>query len=417
MEHLSIEGEKRLAGEISVDGAKNAALPACVTTLLTDEPVTLHNVPHLRDVSTILATISSLGKHVSWPTEDTITITREGPLSAEADPLYVEQMRASFLVLGPLVARLGHAVVPLPGGCTIGPRPVDLHLQGLRRLGATIEERADSVAVRADRLRGTRITLSYPSVGATEQLVTTATLAKGETRIENPATEPEIADLIALLRKMGAQIDVEPTAIRVMGTDRLHEAEHTVIPDRLEAGTYLLAAGITGGDVTVHNVIPNHLHPLLAVLREAGMALTQGPNTITLSSRARPHPVRVTTAPYPGFPTDLQPPLVACCSLARGESLIEETVFQSRFAYVPALNGMGAQIKVAGGTARITGVGTLRGTSVNAPDIRAGAALVLAGLAAQGHTTIGQLDRIDRGYARLEEKLSLLGAQIERVQR
>lgn len=417
MEHLAIEGEKRLAGEISVDGAKNAALPACVATLLTDEPVTLHNVPHLRDVSTILATISSLGKRVSWPTEDTVTITREGPLSAEAEALYVEQMRASFLVLGPLVARLGRAVVPLPGGCTIGPRPVDLHLQGLRRLGATIEERADSVAVRADRLRGTHIALSYPSVGATEQLVTTATLAEGETRIENPATEPEIADLIALLRKMGAQIDVEPTAIRVMGTDRLHAAEHTVIPDRLEAGTYLLAAGITGGEVTVRDVIPDHLHPLLAVLREAGMALSQGPNTVTLSSRARPHPVRVTTAPHPGFPTDLQPPLVACCSLARGESLIEETVFQSRFAYVPALNGMGAQIKVAGGTARITGVGTLHGTSVNAPDIRAGAALVLAGLAAQGHTTIRQLDRIDRGYARLEEKLSLLGARIERVQR
>lgn len=417
MKHLSIDGGKRLSGEITVDGAKNAALPECVASLLTDEPVTLHNVPHLRDVDTILATIASLGKRVSWPTEDTVTITGEGRLSAEAESFYVEQMRASFLVLGPLVARLGRAVVPLPGGCTIGPRPVDLHLQGLRRLGATIEEHEDSVTVRAERLRGARITLSYPSVGATEQLVTTATLADGETRIENPAREPEIADLIALLRKMGAQIDVEATEIRVMGTDRLHAANHTVIPDRLEAGTYLLAAGVTGGEVAVENVIPDHLRSLLDVLKEAGMTLSQKPNTITLSSQARPRSIRVSTAPYPGFPTDLQPPLVALCSVANGESLVEETVFESRFAYVPTLNGMGAQITVVGGSAHITGVDRLRGTSADAPDIRAGAALVLAGLAAQGHTAIGRLDRIDRGYARLEEKLSLLGARIERVQR
>ena len=416
MEHLSIEGGKRLVGEVRIDGAKNAALPACVATLLTDEPVTLHNVPHLRDVNTILATIASLGKHVSSPTEGTVAITGEGPLNEEADAFYVEQMRASFLVLGPLVARLGRAVVPLPGGCTIGPRPVDLHLQGLRQLGATVEEREGSVAVRADRLRGAPIALPYPSVGATEQLVTTATLAKGETRIENPAREPEIADLIALLRKMGARIDVEPTAIHVIGSDRLHTAEHSIIPDRLEAGTYLLAAGMTEGEVTVCGVIPDHLSALLAVLRDAGMTVSKSPNAIAVSSHGRPRPVRVRTAPHPGFPTDLQPPLVACLSLAAGESVVEETVFESRFSYVPALNEMGARIEVVGGAARISGVGTLQGRSVSAPDIRAGAALVLAGLAAQGHTTIDRLDRIDRGYAHLEEKLIKLGARIERIQ-
>ena len=415
MEHLAIEGGSRLTGEVPIEGAKNAALPACVATLLTDDPVTLHDVPKLRDVSTVLATIASLGKRVSW-SKDTIMITSSGPLQAEADAHYVEQMRASFLVLGPLVARLGHAVVPLPGGCTIGPRPVNLHLEGLRQLGARIEERADSVAVSAEQLRGAQINLAYPSVGATEQLLMTATLAKGETRINNPAKEPEIHDLIDLLRKMGAQIDVDQTAIQITGTDRLHAAEHTVIPDRLEAGTYLLAAAITGGEVSVQSVIPDHMRSLLTVLQETGMILSEGANTVTLASRTLPTPVRMATAPYPGFPTDLQPPLVAFLSLGRGESTVEETVFANRFAYVPALNSMRAQIEVTERTARITGVSALQGASVTAPDIRAGAALVLAGLAAQGRTTITQLHHIDRGYTRFEEKLNLLGARIERVQ-
>ncbi len=415
MEHLSIEGGRRLTGEISVEGAKNAALPASVATLLTDDPVTLHRVPQLRDVNTILATITSLGKRVTR-SKDTVTITSGGILRAEAEAHYVKQMRASFLVLGPLVARLGHAAVPLPGGCTIGPRPINLHLQGLRQLGANIEERADSIVVSAERLRGAQIDLAYPSVGATEQLVMTATLAEGETTIENPAKEPEVVDLIDLLRKMGTEIDVKPTAIHVAGTDRLHGAEHTVIPDRLEVGTYLLAAAITGGEVCIHDVIPDHTRSLLTVLQKAGMTLSEGTDAITLANQERPVPLEVATAPYPGFPTDLQPPLVALLSLGKGESLVEETVFQHRFAYVPALNSMGARIEVTGGTARIIGMSALQGAPVNAPDIRAGAALVLAGLAAQGHTTIHQLEHIDRGYARFEKKLSHLGAKIERIQ-
>jgi len=413
MEYLSIKGGRRLTGSINVEGAKNAALPACVATLLTDEPVILHRIPQLRDVSTILATITSLGKRVTRE-GDRVEITHGGALKAEAEARYVKQMRASFLVLGPLLARLGHAVVPLPGGCTIGPRPIDLHVQGLKRLGATIEERVDSVVVSAEQLSGARIDLPYPSVGATEQLVMAATLAKGETWIENPAKEPEVADLIDLLRKMGAQIEVTPTAIRVVGTDSIHGAEHTVIPDRLEAGTYLLAAAITGGEVEVRGVVPKHLRPLLAVLKEAGMMCFEGNDTIVLANTERPHPVRVSTTPHPGFPTDLQPPLVAMLSLARGKSVIEEMVFERRFGYIPSLKRMGAQIVLTDRTATITGVSTLWGAEVDAPDIRAGAALVLAGLAAQGCTTISQLEQIDRGYAKIEVKLSLLGAQIER---
>jgi UDP-N-acetylglucosamine 1-carboxyvinyltransferase len=413
MEHLSIEGGRRLRGEVRVEGAKNAALPACVASLLTDEPLLLHRIPDLRDVTTVLATVSALGKRVDRRGE-TVEITHGGPLAEEAEARYVEQMRASFLVLGPLLARLGRAVVPLPGGCTIGRRPVDFHLAGLQAMGARVEERTDAVALRAERLRGAEIDLPYPSVGATEHLVMTATLAQGETRIKNPAKEPEMADLIDLLRKMGAEIELEPDAIHVWGKDRLRGAEYAIIPDRLEAGTYLLAGAITGGEVGVEGVIPDHLLPFLDVLRETGAVLSQEGDMVHLVASQRPLPVRVATAPYPGFPTDLQPPLVALLSLGHGESHVEERVFDRRFDYVPALNRMGARISVDGLTAAISGVAALNGASVAAPDIRAGAALVLAGLAARGRTTVYQVEKIERGYAAMEKKLSLLGAQIER---
>lgn len=414
MEHLLIEGGRRLQGKVSIDGAKNAALPACVASLLTDDPLVLHRIPDLRDVATALLTVSSLGKHVTrqgW----TVKIARQGPLGEVPDSRYVEQMRASFLVLGPLLARLGHAVVPLPGGCTIGRRPVDFHLQGLQAMGARVEEGTDAVALRAERLRGAEIELPYPSVGATEHLIMTATLAQGETVIRNPAKEPEITDLISLLLKMGAQIRVEQDAIRVHGTDRLHGAEHTIIPDRLEAGTYLLAGAMTGGEVTVHGVVPAHLRSFLDVLRETHLEFSAGEDSITLISAPRPEPVHVVTAPHPGYPTDLQPPLVAFLCLGRGESRVEERVFERRFDYVPALNRMGAEIEVAGSTAVIRGVSDLDAAVVAAPDIRAGAALVLAGLAARGQTTVYQMEKIERGYSGMEEKLRSLGAQVERV--
>ena len=413
MEHLTIQGEHPLTGRVPIEGAKNAALPACVASLLTDEPIVLHRIPHLRDVKTILATIRSLGKEVAHDGE-TVTITSARPLCKTAEPRYVKQMRASFLVLGPLLARLGRAVVPLPGGCRIGARPVDLHLQGLRLLNAQTEERGETVTVITEGLRGTQIRLPYPSVGATEQLMMAAALADGETRIENPALEPEIFDLIDLLTKMGGQVSFDHGTIRIVGKRNLHGAEHTIIPDRMEAGTYLLAGAITKGDVEVAGVTPGHLRSLLSALDESGMEIAEEDDKIRLSSNRSPRPLRITTAPYPGFPTDFHPLLAAFLALGTGMSQIEETVFEHRFGYVPLLNQMGASIANKGSVAIIKGVNSLKGIEVDAPDIRAGAALVLAALASSGTMTINHPEHIDRGYARIEEKLRSLGAEIER---
>jgi len=424
MEHLIIRGGHPLTGRILIEGAKNAALPACVASLLTDEPIILHRIPHLRDVETILATIRSLGKEVSH-TGETVTITSARPLCGTAEPRYVKQMRASFLVLGPLLARLGRAVVPLPGGCRIGARPVDLHLQGIRLLNARTEERGETVTVVTEGLHGTLIRLPYPSVGATEQLVMAATLAEGETRIENPALEPEIFDLIDLLKKMGAQVASEDGTIRIVGQRNLHGTQHTIIPDRMEAGTYLLAGAITKGDVEVASVTPGHLRSLLSALEESGMEIAEEENRIRLTSDRNPRPLRITTAPYPGFPTDFHPLLAAFLALGSGTSRIEETVFEHRFGYVTLLNQMGASITIEGSTAVIAGTNSagaspggtspLQEVEVDAPDIRAGAALVLAALASSGETTIRHPEHIDRGYARIEGKLRSLGAEIERT--
>ena len=424
MEHLTIRGGHPLTGKVSIEGAKNAALPACVASLLTDEPIILHRIPHLRDVKTILATIRSLGKEIAHDGE-TVTITSARPLCERAESCYVKQMRASFLVLGPLLARLGRAVVPLPGGCRIGARPIDLHLQGLRLLNAQTEERGETVTVITEGLRGTQIRLPYPSVGATEQLMMTATLADGETQIENPALEPEVFDLIDLLTKMGAQVSSDNGTLRIVGRRNLHGTQHTIIPDRMEAGTYLLAGAITKGAVEVADVTPDHLRSLLSTLEESGMEITEEENKIRLSSGGSPRPLRIVTAPYPGFPTDLHPLLAAFLALGTGMSQIEETVFEHRFGYVPLLNQMGASITVEGSTAVIAGAspgetnssGTSlpKETEVDAPDIRAGAALILAALASSGKTTINHPEHIDRGYARIEGKLRLLGAKIERT--
>jgi len=413
MPHLSIEGGRPLTGSVPIDGAKNAALPACVAALLTDERVRLRRVPRLRDVETILSTIASLGKRIERD-GDVVDLLPGGKLGDEPDETYVAQMRASFLVLGPLVARLGRATVPLPGGCSIGARPVDLHLDGLRAMGASIEMHDHCVHVRADGLRGAHIRLPIPSVGATEQLLTSATLATGETCIEGPAREPEVEDLIALLRKMGAEIAVEPNTIRIVGGPRLRGADHMIIPDRLEAGTYLLAGAVTRGEVEVRGVDPAPLRPLIRVLDDAGMRIAEDDDRITLRADGRARPIQVITAPHPGYPTDLHPPLAVLLSLGAGTGRIEERVFEHRFGYVPSLCKMGSRIDVRGRTAVITGVAGLCGASVSAPDIRAGAALVLAGLAAKGSTAIAGIEQIDRGYASIETKLSALGGRIER---
>ncbi len=413
MEFLHIEGGVPLSGTIRVDRAKNAALPACIASLLTDEPVVLHRVPQLRDVSTILYTLGALGRRVVRH-GDHASIAAGASFSSIADDYSVRQMRASFLVLAPLVARLGRAVVPLPGGCAIGRRPVDLHLSGLRALGARIEEEDGVVVVTAERLVGSRIALPYPSVGATEQVLMAATLAAGETIIENGAIEPEVADLVRLLRAMGAEIETDGRIYRIAGARRLRGAEHTLIPDRMVAGTYLLAGAITGGSVTVEGARPEHLASFLRPLESTGAEVATASGSVSLRGPTRPRPVEISTGPHPGFPTDLHPPLAAYLSRASGSSRLVETVFEGRFSYVDALCEMGARIRRTGSALAIEGVDSLHGRPIAATDIRGGAAMVLAGLAADGYTTVTQLEHIDRGYARLEEKLKTLGARIER---
>ena len=413
MKSLVIEGGNPLSGTVSISGAKNAALPACVASLLTEDPVILHSIPQLRDVSTILYTLGALGKRVVRH-DANVSIAAGGSLISEANAYSVSQMRASFLVLGPLVARLGKAVVPLPGGCAIGARPVDLHLEGLRALGARVEERNGMVVVTADRLTGGTIHLPFPSVGATEQIAMAACLAEGQTVIHNAAIEPEVIDLIELLGKMGADISVTDRTIRVMGKRSLGGAEHMLIPDRMEAGTILLAGAITRGRVSVSPVRPQHLDAFLNSLRATGVELELGEMSITATGITRPAAIKLDTAPYPGFPTDLHPPLAAFLSIADGTSKITESVFERRFAYSAALCKMGARIVQDGATISIQGIDELTGQQVDAPDIRGGAALVLAGLAARGRTVVTGLDHIDRGHANLESKLRGIGARIER---
>lgn len=412
-ESLLIDGGHRLSGRVPIEGAKNAALPACVASLLTDERIILHRIPQLRDVSTILFTLTDLGKRVVRRGTSVI-MSGDRPLSQEANAYSVRQMRASFLVLGPLIARLGRAVVPLPGGCAIGERAVDLHLSALQKMGASVEVRGQVARVEAERLRGARIDLAFPSVGATEQILMAATLANGETQIANAAVEPEVMDLVALLRKMGAEIEHAGRRFRVTGTDRLRGAEHSVISDRMEAGTYLLAGAMAGGEVAIDGVNPEHLAPFLGVLEEAGINVRAEAGSLFVSGDGECRGVRVETGPHPAFPTDLHPPLAALLTLADGTSSVKETVFERRHTYADGLRTMGAQIAIHGSDVTISGVRGLRGHSLVAPDIRSGAALVLAAVAARGESEVAGLETIDRGYAALEAKLRGLGARIER---
>ena len=409
---LRVSGGRPLSGIVPVEGAKNAALPACVASLLTDEPVTLSRIPELRDVSTILFTLSDLGKRVVRMSTS-VVLGSDRELSCRANAYAVRQMRASFLVLGPLLVRLGCAEVPLPGGCAIGSRSVDLHIQGLRTMGARVEERGSLLHVTARRLRGAPIKLGFPSVGATEHLLMAASLAQGETEIVNGSIEPEVEDLVRLLRAMGASIEREDSTYRVEGADALHGASHAVIPDRMEAGTYLLAGAITGGRVGVDAGLATLSEAFLAALSEAGCQIESCEGTLHV--RGRPvRGIRVRTEPHPGFPTDLHPPLAALLCLAEGTSTIEESIFEHRHTYVDGLRALGGALAVEGTTVRITGVTGLKARRLMSPDIRSGAALLLGALAAQGESELSGLDKIDRGYSRLADKLRLLGAEIER---
>ncbi len=415
MEKLYIRGGRPLNGRVRVSSAKNAVLPIIAATMLPVTPSRLPDIPQLEDVSTICNVLSHLGVKVTAAdrelTFDAATLT-----SHEAPYEWVSKMRASFLVMGPLLARLGRAKISLPGGCAIGTRPIDLHLKAFAALGAEIEIGHGFVEAVVPRgLKGAQIYLDFPSVGATENVLMAASLAKGHTVIQNAAEEPEIVDLVTFLNSMGARIRGAGTnVIRVDGVEELHGVTHNVIPDRIEAGTFMVAAAMTRGDIYVENTLAEHVKPLIAKLKEAGAAVVEDINGVRVVGPDRLRAADIKTLPYPGFPTDMQAQFMALTTIAEGTSVVTETVFENRFMHVNELKRMGAAIKIESGSAVIEGVPRLEGCPVNATDLRAGAALVLAGLAAQGVTEVGHLHHIDRGYDHFVEKLQALGADIER---
>ncbi len=420
MDKIILQGGKSLAGEVSVSGSKNAALPVLISSLLTSEPCTYQGVPHLADIRTTLKLLSGLGDkhdHQSWLNgADDLTLQANRINKFEAAYDLVKTMRASFLVLGPLLARFGRARVSTPGGCAIGARPINLHLKGLEALGATIEQSHGYVEANASRLRGAKIYLDLPSVGATENLMMAATLAEGTTIIENAAKEPEIDDLASVLNEMGARVQGSGTdIIQIEGVDALHGTTHRIIPDRIEAGSFVIAAAITGGDVLVRGARADHLEAFLIKLKEAGVVYTADEVGIKVERSGNIKSVGVTTLPYPGFPTDLQAQMMALMAVADGVSIITETIFENRFMHAQELDRMGAQIQLEGNRAVVRGVHELSGAPVMASDLRASVALLLAGLVANGTTEVSRVYHLDRGYEQIERKLSQLGAHIERV--
>ncbi len=417
MEKLRISGGKTLNGEISVSGAKNAALPILAGTLLASEPVSITNVPHLRDVTTTINLLQRMG--VKATLDDVAGVIVDATSISEHTAPYdlVKTMRASILVLGPLLTRFGEASVSLPGGCAIGARPVDLHVAGLKAMGADIQITDGYIRARCQRLQGAHIVFDTVTVTGTANLLMAACLADGETVLDNAAREPEIIDLARFLSAMGAIIDGAGSAtIRIQGVDRLVGTEHRVMSDRIETGTYLCAAAMTGGDVTLTNADAGDLEAVLTKLDEAGADVETGPDFIRLNMGGRrPQSVDIRTAPHPAFPTDMQAQFCAMNAIADGVSTVTETVFENRFMHLPELQRMGADIRIEGNTAVIQGVATLRAAPVMATDLRASASLVLAGLVASGDTVVERIYHIDRGYERIEEKLRLLGADIERL--
>jgi UDP-N-acetylglucosamine 1-carboxyvinyltransferase len=416
MDKLVIEGGVPLTGEISVSGAKNATLPILTAALLTTEPLTVSNVPHLRDVTTMLNLLAQMGVAVSMDEKLGVELAAARIAEPVAPYDLVKTMRASVLVLGPLVARCGEARVSLPGGCAIGLRPVDQHIKGLQAMGAEVSIEHGYISVRAKRLRGATICMDLVTVTGTENLMMAATLAAGTTRIENAAREPEVVDLANCLNAMGASVRGAGTdVITVEGVERLHGARYSVMPDRIETGTFLAAAAATGGEIRLRGARPDILDSVLEKLREAGTHVTTGPDWIALTTNGALNAVSVRTAPYPAFPTDMQAQFMALNSVANGTALVTETIFENRFMHVQELIRLGADIEVEGNTAVVKGVRHLDGAIVMATDLRASASLVLAGLIARGTTTVDRVYHLDRGYERIEEKLSRLGARIRRV--
>lgn len=414
MDQFIINGGRKLKGTVEIGGSKNAALPILIATLLTDEKCVIKRVPKLRDINTTIKILEALGKQVVFE-NGTCTITKKSALKYNLPYDLVKQMRASFWVAGPLLARKKHAEIALPGGCAIGVRPVDIHLKGFKKLGAKVMLEAGNIVLKARKLTAAKIILSFPSVGATQNLLMCAALIKGKTVFENTAREPEVFDLINALKSMGAKIYMDQQGrLVVEGVDKLKGMKHTVCADRIQTGTFLIAAAMTKGEITIKNCAPQDNEILLEYLEEAGAKITTGANWIKLKAPAKIKPVNIKTAPFPGFATDLQAPWLALMTLANGSAEISEDIFENRFMHAPELVRMGANIVIEKNVAKVTGVKNLTAATVMSSDLRGGAALVLAALAAKGQSCVERVYHIDRGYEEFEQKLTALGAKIKR---
>ena len=421
MEKIVVQGgDNRLVGSVTIEGAKNAVLPLLAATILASKGKTvLQNVPILSDVFTMNQVVRGLNAKVDFDEEaHVVEVDATGDITEEAPYKYVSKMRASIVVLGPILARVGHAKVSMPGGCTIGSRPIDLHLKGLEAMGAKISQTAGYIEAKAERLHGAHIYMDFPSVGATQNLMMAATLADGVTVIENAAREPEIVDLAILLNEMGAKVKGAGTeTITVTGVEELHGTTHSVVQDRIEAGTFMVAAAMTGGDVLIRDAVWEHNRPLISKLLEMGVEVTEESEGIRVRSQLENlKSVHVKTLPHPGFPTDMQAQFTALMTVAKGESTMVETVFENRFQHLEEMRRMGLHSEIIRDTTRIVGGQALQGAEVLSTDLRASAALILTGLVAQGETVVGKLVHLDRGYYRFHEKLAQLGAKIQRIE-
>lgn len=416
MEQYIIKGGNPLVGDVMIGGAKNAALGILAASIMTDEDVIIENLPDVRDINVMLEAMQEIGASVNRLDRHTVKINASGIREVSVDDDYIRKIRASYYFIGALLGKYKSAEVPLPGGCNIGSRPIDQHLKGFRALGARIDIERGAVIAHAIDLVGGHIYLDVVSVGATINIMMAAALADGRTVIENAAKEPHIVDVANFLNSMGADIKGAGTdIIRIRGVARLHGTEYSIIPDQIEAGTFMCAAAITRGDVTVKNVIPKHLEAISAKLLEIGCEIIEGDDEVRVVGRPKQRSTNIKTLPYPGFPTDMQPQFAVTLALAGGTSMITESIFENRFKYVDELTRMGGNIKVEGNVAVIDGVRTFTGATVESPDLRAGAALVLAGLSASGYTVVDEIGYIQRGYECFEEKLKALGALIEKV--
>ena len=416
MDQYVIKGGNPLVGDVAIGGAKNAALAILAAAVMTDETVTIDNLPNVRDINVMLQAIENIGATVERIDVHTVKINGSTIHETSVDNEYIRKIRASYYLLGALLGKYKDAEVALPGGCAIGSRPIDLHLKGFRAMGAEIDIHHGLVAAKADRLCGTHIYMDKVSVGATINIMMAAAMAEGKTIIENAAKEPHVVDVANFLNRMGANIRGAGTdVIRISGVEKLHKTEYSIIPDQIEAGTFMCAAAVTRGDITVKNVIPKHLEAISAKLIEIGCEVIEGDDEVRVVGRPKQCSTNIKTLPYPGFPTDMQPQMAVTLALAEGTSMITESIFENRFKYVDELARMGGNIKVEGNVAVIDGVRGFTGARVESPDLRAGAALVLAGLSAEGYTVVDEIGYIQRGYEKFEEKLQGLGAAIEMV--